>query len=104
MGLLVLGTSGLFVTELLHRSGRAAAAAAFAARRVELLRPVACAPAHRVHGSESLRQGSVVVATNAWSFEQRGSATVRIRVTSSYVTRRSRSRTDTLETAVTCRG
>lgn len=103
LGLLALGTSGLFVTATLDRSGRSTVAANFASRRLELLRPAACAPARRVAGSEQLTQGSAVLATNRWWFESGPRGVVLVRVANTHHAGRNRFRTDTLKTAVLCR-
>lgn len=101
LGIMALASSGLQVKTLLDRSARAQAVAHFATRRLELLRPLACIPARRTSGTETLSRGSAHLAANSWSFEASGSAIV-IRVITSHVERAGRQHTDTVQTAVAC--
>jgi prepilin-type N-terminal cleavage/methylation domain-containing protein len=101
VGLLAMATSGLFVSGMLDRSGRAATATNFAVRRLELLRPRACAPTSQRSGSELLVQGSTVVATSHWWFTA-SLGVVHVAVATTYFTLPGRTRTDTLTTAVLC--
>jgi prepilin-type N-terminal cleavage/methylation domain-containing protein len=101
VGLLALVTSAALVTRMIARGQRSEVAATFAGQRLERLRPEACVPPLG-NGTESLRRGSQVVATNSWALTDAGNATVRIRLISTYPTYSNRLRSDTMETAVSC--
>jgi prepilin-type N-terminal cleavage/methylation domain-containing protein len=103
VGLLGLAMTAGQVTRMIGRGQRSAAATTYAFRRLELLRPLACAASRRADGTETLARSGTLVATNTWTFTDDGSESVRIRLVSSYLTVQGRTRTDTLETAVSCR-
>jgi hypothetical protein len=103
LGLLTLSSSGFSLKQMLDRASRSQVAGNFGNRRLELLRPAACAATLRSTGSETLRRGSATLATNTWWFEARGRA-VLVRVATSHVVRPGRIHVDTLETAVLCAG
>lgn len=102
VGLLGLVTTAALVTRMIARGQRSAVAATYAAQRMERMRPAACIPAQQVPGSESLYRGSTRVATNDWTFANAGNNTFRLRVITTYLTSNNRTRTDTLETSVSC--
>ena len=102
VGLLGLASTGALTTRMIGRGQRSAMASTFATRRLELLRPAACIPAQRVNGSEILYRGANAVATNTWTFTDAGTSTIRVRVVSTYVTTKNKSRTEAVETAVSC--
>ena len=102
VGLLGLVSSAALVTRMIARGQRSAVASTFAAQRMERLRPAACIAAQRVGGTETLSRGSTVVATNTWTFTNGSGQTFRIQVITTYLTVKNRSRTDTLETSVSC--
>jgi prepilin-type N-terminal cleavage/methylation domain-containing protein len=102
VGLLGLVTTAALVTRMIARGQRSAVASTFALKRMEQLRPAACIPAQAVGGTETLSRGSTVIATNVWRFTPGGGQTVRIQVITTHLTVKNRSRTDTLETSVSC--
>lgn len=102
VGLLGLVSTAALVTRMIARGQRSAVASTFAAQRMEQMRPLACTPALRNNGSESLYRGSTRVATNNWSFVDAGNSTIRLQVITTSLTIKNRSRTDTLETTVSC--
>lgn len=103
VGLLSLASTGALTTRMMQRGERSSVAATYAIRRLELLRPAACIPAQRVSGTETLYRGSAAVATNTWRFTDPGNQSINIMVSSTYVIRAGRTRTETMETAVSCR-
>ena len=100
IALLGLASTSAMVTRMIGQGQRSAVAATFAAKRMEQLRSSACTA--RAPGSESLYRGSTAIATNNWSYTDAGNKTYRVLLTMTYVTAKNRSRTDTLETAVSC--
>lgn len=102
VGLLGLATNGLFVSSMLNRGRRVAAAAGFSTAQLERLRLRACEPARVMSGTDRLVRGGATVATTHWWLEDLGPAAVRIRLATRYVTSPQRTRTDTFETAVIC--
>lgn len=101
VGLLALVTTTALVTRMVARGQRSEVAATFAGQRLERLRPGACLPPLS-SGTERLRRGNQVVASNTWTLTDAGNATVRIRLISTYRTNSNRWRSDTTETAVPC--
>lgn len=101
VGLLGLVSTAALVTRMIARGQRSAVASTFAAQRLEQMRVVACNPALLANGSESLYRGSTRVASNSWTFTVVGNST-QARVITTYLTVKNRTRTDTLETSVTC--
>ena len=109
VGLLSLASTGALTTRMIQRGERSAVAATIAARRMELLRPAACIPAQRVNGTETIYRGSVAIATNTWTFGTANNSAVnlvntaiRIRLTSQYLIAKGKTRTETMETSVSC--
>ena len=95
----VAGTSAL-VTRMIGRGQRSAAAAIFAAQRLEILRGTACTV--RPAGADTLYRGGAWAAINSWTFTDAGKSTWRITVTSTYKTAAGRTRVDKSETEVSC--
>lgn len=100
VGLLGLASTSAQVTRMIARGQRSAAAATFGAQRLERLRATACST--RPAGSERLNHGPTWMATNAWSFTDAGNETYHVLVVTTYRTDNNRTRTDALETAVSC--
>ena len=100
VGLLGLASTAALVTRMIAGGQRSAGAATFAVKRMEQLRISGCTA--QTPGSESLYRGSTKVATNNWSYTDAGNNTYRVLLTTTYLTVKNRTRTDTLETAVSC--
>lgn len=101
VGILGMVTTSALVTRMIARGQRTAVAAQFAAQRFERLRVSGCA--NQVAGADTLKRGSSWVAINTWSFTDAGNQTFRILMTSKYKTQKNKTRTQTLETSITCR-
>jgi prepilin-type N-terminal cleavage/methylation domain-containing protein len=106
-GILALGGTSALVTRMIARANRAAAAANFAAERMELLRPQGCIA--RTNGSDTLYRGSTWVAYNTWSWGtvpisagNGSNSAYSLRVVSVFKGGRNKLRTDTLETEILC--
>ena len=106
-GILALGGTSALVTRMIARANRAAAAASFAAERMETLRPQACIA--RNNGSDTLYRGSTWLAYNTWSWgtvpiksPNGANSAYSLRVVSVFKGGRTKLRTDTLETEVLC--
>jgi hypothetical protein len=69
---------------------------------MEKMRPAACIAAQRAAGTETLNRGSVVLATNTWSFTDIGGSAYRLQVITTWKTTKNKTRTDTLEMGVPC--
>jgi prepilin-type N-terminal cleavage/methylation domain-containing protein len=102
VGILGLVTTAALVTRMIARGQRSGDAAAFAARRLERLRPATCIPAQRVAGSDTLYRGSNWVAFNRWSFVDAGNGNFRIKIVTTSKTMPNRTRTDSTETTIPC--
>ncbi|HEV8265219.1 MAG TPA: prepilin-type N-terminal cleavage/methylation domain-containing protein [Gemmatimonadales bacterium] len=102
VGLLGLVTTSALVTRMIARGQRSAEAAAFAARRLERLRPAACITAQRVAGSDTLYRGSTWVAINTWTFTDIGNNSYRLRIVTTAKTVQNRTRTEATETTIPC--
>lgn len=102
VGILGLVTTAALVTRMIARGQRSADAAAFAARRLERLRPAACITAQRVAGTDTLFRGQIWVAINRWNFTDAGNGTYRLKIHTLYKTTQERTRTDSTETTIPC--
>jgi prepilin-type N-terminal cleavage/methylation domain-containing protein len=102
VGLLGLVTTGALVTRMIARGQRSAVATAFAARRLERLRPAACIDAQRQAGSDTLYRGSTWVAMNRWTFVDAGNKNYRLKIVTTYKTTKNRVRSDSSETTIPC--
>jgi prepilin-type N-terminal cleavage/methylation domain-containing protein len=100
VGLLGLVTSAALVTRMIARGQRSAAAAQYAARRLEMLRASGCRS--QAGGSETLFRGSTPVDSLWWRFVSRGSNHWQVVVRSKYQTALGQWRTDSLETEISC--
>lgn len=101
VGILGMVTTSALVTRMIARGQRTAVAAQFAAQRFERLRVTACA--NQAAGSDTLKRGSTWVAINSWAFTDAGNQTWRILLTNQYKTQQNKTRTQTLETSISCR-
>ena len=102
VGLLGLVSTAALVTRMIARGQRSANASAFAARRLERLRPAACIAAQRVGGSDTLYRGSNWVAINTWAFTDMGSNSYRLKIRTTSKTIKNRMRADSTETTISC--
>jgi len=102
VGVLGLVTTAALVTRMIARGQRSATAAAFASRRLERMRAVACTAAQRVDGQDTLYRGSTWVAVNTWTFTDAGNQNYRLKVVTLYKTIKNRVRTDSTETTIPC--
>ena len=100
VGLLGLTGSAVLVSRMIARSQRSTAHAAFAARRLEMLRTAGCG-AHDA-GTDVRYRGSTPVDSISWRFVDRGNGGWRIVVRGTYLADRERWRSDSLETAISC--
>ena len=100
VGILGMVTTSALVTRMIARGQRTAVAAQFAAQRFERLRVTGCA--NRVAGADTLKRGSNWVAINSWSFTDIGNQTYRILLTNKYKTQQNKTRTNTMETSISC--
>ena len=102
VGILGLVTTAALVTRMIARGQRSAEASAFAARRLERLRPATCIAAQRVAGSDTLYRGSTWVAINQWTFTDAGNNNFRIKIVTTAKTTRGHMRADSTETTIPC--
>ena len=102
VGLLGLVSTAALVTRMIARGQRSANAAAFAARRLERLRPAACITAQRVAGSDTLYRGTTWVAINTWAFTDAGNNTYQLKIRTTSKTIQNRVRADSTETTIPC--
>jgi prepilin-type N-terminal cleavage/methylation domain-containing protein len=100
VGLLGLAGTAVLVSRMVARGQRAAAQAAFAARRLEMLRATACTA--QDDGVDVLYRGTTPVDSISWRFAPRGNRGWRIVVRSRYRTDREQWRSDSAETAISC--
>ena len=100
VGLLGLVTSAALVTRMIGRGQRSAVQAAFAQRRLEMLRGNACK--NQPGGSDVLFRGSTAVDSLSWSWVDQGNSTWQLIMRSKYQTDRGRWRTDSSETEISC--
>ena len=100
VGVLGLVTTAALVTRMIARGQRSAVAAIFAAQRLERLRRSACTV--RTAGSDTLYRGAGRLAVNSWTFIDAGNSTYRVRLVTTYLTAQNRTRSDTMETAISC--
>lgn len=100
VGVLGLAGTSAMVTRMIGRGDHSAAAAQFAQQRFERLRASGCAS--QAAGADTLKRGNVVSAINAWTFTSAGGSTWLLKIITTYKTGGGRSRTDTLETGLSC--
>ncbi|OLB13424.1 MAG: hypothetical protein AUH07_06155 [Gemmatimonadetes bacterium 13_2_20CM_70_9] len=100
VGLLGLVTSAALVTRMIGRGQRSAVAAAYAGRRLEMLRVSACAS--QTAGSEVLLRGGNPVDSVSWSFTPLANKGWQIVLNNKYPTALGQWRTEVVETEVSC--
>ena len=102
VGILGLVTTAALVTRMIGRGQRSAAAAGFAQRRLERLRPGACLSALRVAGTDTLIRGAGWVAINTWSWTDMGNNVFQLKILTQSKTSRNLVRVDSTETMIPC--
>lgn len=100
VGLLGLVSSAALTTRMIARGQRSAVAAAFAAQRMERLRSAACQA--QTNGVDTLYRGSQWVSYNTWTYTNLGNNTWQMRLIDTYQTVKGNTRSDTLETEISC--
>jgi Tfp pilus assembly protein PilV len=103
VGVLGLVMTAALTTRMMGRANRAQQAAAYASKRMEMMRTAACIPAQRNSGVDTLYRGSRMIAYNTWSYADMGSGSYRLRVITSWETTKNQIKSDTLEQGVPCR-
>jgi Tfp pilus assembly protein PilV len=103
VGVLGLVMTAALTTRMMGRANRAQQAAAYASKRMEMMRTAACIAGQRTNGVDTLYRGSRMVAYNTWSYADMGSGSYRLRVITSWETVKNKMRADTLEQGVPCR-
>ena len=106
--ILMVGVLGLVMTaglttRMMGRANRAQQAAAYASKRMEMMRASACIAAQRSAGVDTLYRGSAMIAYNTWSYADMGSESYRLRVITRWETTKNKMKSDTLEQGVPCR-
>jgi len=100
IGLLgLVGTSAL-VTRMIARGQRSAVAANFASQRFERLRANGCVV--RTNGADTLSRSGNWVAINTWTWSTLSGTAYKISLSSTYKTSAGNTRTQNLETEVSC--
>jgi hypothetical protein len=85
------------------RANRAQQSAAYASKRMEMMRTAACIAGQRNSGVDTLYRGSRMIAYNTWSYTDMGSESYRLRVITRWETTKNQMKSDTLEQGVPCR-
>ena len=106
--ILMVGVLGLVMTaglttRMMGRANRAQQAAAYASKRMELMRTAACIAGQRNAGVDTLYRGSAMIAYNTWDYADMGSQSYRLRVITRWETTKNQMKSDTLEQGVPCR-
>jgi prepilin-type N-terminal cleavage/methylation domain-containing protein len=107
IGLLAMVGTSSMTTRTLGKSRRVDFGAAFAGRRLEMLRSNACAA--RADGRDTLKRGSAIYAENIWTWTNAGNSTWRVSMKTAYLSESgvrgsATLKIDTLrtETAISC--
>ncbi len=103
VGVLGLVMTAALTTRMMGRANRAQQAAAYASKRMEMMRASACIAAQRNAGVDTLYRGSAMIAYNTWSYADMGSESYRLRVITRWETTKNQMKSDTLEQGVPCR-
>jgi len=100
VGLLGLVTTAALVTRMIGRGQRSAVAATFATQQMEQLRAGGCLA--RNDGTASLNRGSTLAAQTTWTWTTVTATTYRLSLVTRYPTVQYKTRTDTMETTLSC--
>ena len=105
VGMLGLVMTAALTTRMMGRANRAQQAAAYASKRMEMMRSQACIAAQRTSGVDTLYRGTAMLAYNTWSYTaMAGNANSwQLRVITAWETTNNKLKTDTLEHGVPCR-
>ena len=103
VGVLGLVMTAALTTRMMGRANRAQQAAAYAQKRMEMMRASACITAQRNAGVDTLYRGSAMIAYNTWAYTDMGSGSYRLRVITRWETVKNQMKSDTLEQGVPCR-
>lgn len=105
VGVLGLVMTAALTTRMMGRANRAQQAAAYASKRMEMMRTAACIVGQRNSGVDTLYRGSAMIAYNTWDYAAMpGSAdSYRLRVITRWETTKNQMKSDTLEQGVPCR-
>lgn len=103
VGVLGLVMTAALTTRMMGRANRAQQAAAYASKRMEMMRTAACIAGQRNAGRDTLYRGTAMIAYNSWSYADMGSESYRLRVITTWETTKNQLRSDTLEQGVPCR-
>jgi Tfp pilus assembly protein PilV len=103
VGVLGLVMTAALTTRMMGRSNRAQQAAAYASKRMEMMRTAACIAGQRNAGVDTLYRGSAMIAYNTWSYTDMSSGSYRLRVITRWETTKNQMKSDTLEQGVPCR-
>jgi Tfp pilus assembly protein PilV len=105
VGVLGLVMTAALTTRMMGRANRAQQAAAYASKRMEMMRTAACITGQRNAGVDTLYRGSAMIAYNTWDYTAMpGSANSwRLRVITRWETTKNKMKSDTLEQGVPCR-
>jgi Tfp pilus assembly protein PilV len=106
--ILMVGVLGLVMTaglttRMMGRANRAQQAAAYASKRMEMMRTAACITGQRNAGVDTLYRGSAMLAYNTWSYTALPSESYRLQVITTWETTKNKMKSDTLEQGVPCR-
>ena len=99
-GLLGLAGGTSLAARMAGRGAKAGTAVAFASQRLEILRPQACTV--RNSGSEDLTRNGRVLASNTWTWTDRGNSTYHLRVVTAYTASAGLTQTFTSEESFSC--
>lgn len=103
VGVLGLVMTAALTTRMMGRANRAQQAAAYASKRMEMMRVSACVAGQRNAGVDTLYRGSAMLAYNTWDYTDMGSGSYRLRVITRWETTKNQMKSDTLEQGVPCR-
>lgn len=103
VGVLGLVMTAALTTRMMGRANRAQQAAAYASKRMEMMRVSACVAGQRNAGVDTLYRGSAMIAYNTWDYADMGSQSYRLRVITQWETAKNQMKSDTLEQGVPCR-
>jgi Tfp pilus assembly protein PilV len=103
VGVLGLVMTAALTTRMMGRANRAQQSAAYASKRMEMMRTAACITGQRNSGVDTLYRGSAMIAYNTWSYTDMGSGSYRLRVITRWETTKNQMKSDTLEQGVPCR-
>ncbi|HVH66949.1 MAG TPA: prepilin-type N-terminal cleavage/methylation domain-containing protein [Gemmatimonadales bacterium] len=100
IGLLGLAGAAVLVSRMIAKGQRSAAQAAFAGRRLEMLRTTGCSA--QDPGTDVLFHGSTPIDSIRWRFVDGGNGAWQLVVRSKYRADGSRWRSDSIQTAISC--